>query len=83
MADKKDNVFNKHLRDIDEGYFEHLLFSITISVWLIIAAVTLFIHGLLPFAFVEKATRHVKKINQVMQIRINKAKRRAKKKESS
>jgi len=80
MAKNKENVFNRHLKDYEESYFEHLLFSLTICVWLVIASLTLLVHALFPFCFIEKATRHIKKINQIMQIRSNKAKRRSKKK---
>jgi len=83
MTSKKKTMVNNHLKDCEEGYFEHLLFSLTISVWLIIAALTLAIHAIFPFIFIEKTTRHVKKINQVMQIRISKAKKRTKKKGSN
>ena len=76
----KENIFNRHLREYEEGYFEHFIFSVTISIWLIIASFTLFLHAILPFCFIEKTTRHIKKINQIMQIRVNKAKRRSKKK---
>lgn len=72
----KEGIFTKHLREYDEGYFEHFLFSLTISIWLLLAAATLFLHAIFPFLFVEKTTRHIKKINQVMQIRLNKAAKR-------
>lgn len=80
MAKNKGNIFNKHLKEYEEGYFEHLLFSVTISVWLTVAAFTLLLHSIFPFFFIEKSSRHVKKINQIMQIRLNKAKRRSKRK---
>lgn len=81
MSDKE-SVFTQHLKDCEENYFEHLLFSTTISIWLLWAAITLFLHGLFPFLFIEKPTRHVRKINQVLQIRISRAKKRHNKRQS-
>lgn len=69
----KDNYFNRHLKKSQEGYFEHLIFSISLSAWLAKACIILFIHSFLPFLFVSKVTKNIKKINQIMQIRHNKS----------
>lgn len=70
---KKSNFLNRHLNDCSESYLEHLLFSLAITFWLFIAVLTLFIHSFLPFLFEKKSSRHVKKINQIMQIRLSKS----------
>lgn len=66
---KRSNFFNRHLLEIGETYFEHLLFLFAISIWLISAGIILFIHAFLPFLFEVNASKHIKKINSVMQQR--------------
>jgi hypothetical protein len=66
---KKTNFFNHHLVETGENYLEHLLFTFVISLWLLLASLILFIHSLLPFIFAINASKHVKKINEVMQKR--------------
>lgn len=69
----KDNYFNRHLRKSEEGYFEHLIFSISLSTWLAKTCIILFIHSIFPFLFVSKVSNNIKKINQIIQIRYNRA----------
>lgn len=66
---KKITFLNRHLKDSKETYFEHFIFSFTAALWLILAGITLAVHSIFPFAFIAKTSRHVKKINRVMQKR--------------
>jgi len=44
----------EHLEDINESYFQHLRFA-----WSV--AFVLLVHGLLPFVWVDKASRMIEK----------------------
>ncbi len=67
---KKVNFFNRHLAETGENYFEHFLFAFTTAMWLLMAAIILLCHTLCPFLFTTTASWHVKKINEVMQKRV-------------
>lgn len=64
------NFFTRHLRESGENYFEHFLFTFTTSLWLIGTGLVLLCHAIFPFIFVFIASGNIKKINQVMQKRI-------------
>ena len=66
---KPTNHFNRHLIETGEGYFEHFLFAFTTGMWLAMASLILICHAFLPFIFTVNASKHVKKINEVMQKR--------------
>jgi hypothetical protein len=64
------NYFTRHLRESGENYFEHFLFTFSTAFWLMGTGLVLLCHAIFPFMFVFKASGNVKKINQVMQKRI-------------
>lgn len=68
---KKTNFLNRHLDDSGETYFEHFIFSFTASLWLMLSGVTLALHAIFPFAFVARTSKHVHKINKIMQKRLS------------
>jgi hypothetical protein len=67
---KKPNFLTRHLKETGENYFEHFLFGFSIAMWLTMAGFILFIHSIFPFIFPTTASKHVKKINEVMQKRV-------------
>jgi hypothetical protein len=67
---KKNNLFNRHLNEIGENYFEHFLITFTTSLWVMWAGFILLCHSVLPFIFTVTTSRHVKKINHIMQKRV-------------
>ena len=67
---KKTNFLNRHLVETGENYFEHFLFAFTTSMWLGLACLILCCHAFFPFLFTTSTSKHVKKINQVMQKRV-------------
>jgi hypothetical protein len=69
---KKTNFLNHHLSETKENYLEHFLFTFSLALWLLVAGATLLIHSFLPFLFVHHTSKHIKKINDVMQKRSNK-----------
>lgn len=64
------NFFSRHLSEIGENYLEHFLFAFTTGVWLLLAGVVLVVHSIMPFIFVTTSSRYVKKINEVLQKRV-------------
>lgn len=66
---KKVNFFNRHLLETGENYFEHFLFAFTTAMWLLMLGTILLCHTFFPFIFTTTTSRHVKKINEVMQKR--------------
>lgn len=68
---KKTNFLNRHLYDSGETYFEHFIFSFTAALWIILAGITLAVHAIFPFAFVSRTSKHVHKINKIMQKRLS------------
>ena len=44
-----------HLKEVDQNYFQHLLFALWISVRIGISAALLLIHGFLPFLKMPRA----------------------------
>jgi hypothetical protein len=78
---EKSNFFKKHLDETGESYFEHLLFTFMMSLWLLLTSVILLLHSIFPFILAFNTSKHVSKINQVMQKRSGKLlERRIKKK---
>ncbi|MBU6140555.1 MAG: hypothetical protein KGP29_03225 [Proteobacteria bacterium] len=65
------NFLTRHLRESGENYFEHFLFTFSIAFWLIGTGLILLCHAILPFSFISIASKNVKKINQVMQKRMD------------
>jgi hypothetical protein len=65
------NFFIRHLRESGENYFEHFLFTLSIAFWLIGSGLVLLCHAIFPFTFISIASSNVKKINQVMQKRMD------------
>jgi len=67
---KKVSFFKRHLTETGENYFEHFLFAFTTAMWLAMASFILFSHAILPFVFTTTTSKHVRKINEVMQKRL-------------
>jgi hypothetical protein len=78
----KTTFWNRHLREADENYLEHFLFAFTTAMWLAVASLILFTHSICPMIFTTSTSKHVRKINEVMQKRLEMLNaRRAKKAE--
>ncbi len=77
MGNGKDMSFVKrHLNESGENYFVHLYFTIKMSWALAYTAVTLLIHGLLPFVFTRTASTQVKKISTIFEKRVEQIQRK-------
>lgn len=67
---KKVTFLNRHLTETGENFFEHFLFAFTTALWLLMASLILFSHSIFPFIFTTTTSKHVRKINEVMQKRL-------------
>jgi hypothetical protein len=52
----------RHLEEVKENYFKHLIEASLISLSLIAASLACFIHAILPFAFTKTASTIMRKI---------------------
>jgi len=63
------NIFTEHPNEVDETYIQHMGNALKFSFTFLQLAVIAFIHGGLPFCFVNTGSRKVKKLNDLMQSR--------------
>lgn len=68
---------SKHLKEINETYFEHMRFAQRSGLRLVISGIALIIHGLLPDIFITKASDTMKSITEEIAQRKEKAKNQA------
>ncbi len=61
---------NKHLKDVNETYFEHMYHAITYAFTFAVLTITTLIHAMLPFLFVETASRKIREINKHIESRV-------------
>ena len=61
---------DKHLKDVDETYFEHMYHAITYAFTFAVLTITTLIHAMLPFLFVETASRKIREINKHIESRV-------------
>ncbi len=64
-----DSFLTKHLHDANEGYFEHLGFTLRVGGTLIAIAVVAVIHGLMPFLCTHTASNMLCKLTTEMKAR--------------
>lgn len=53
---------SRHLKEVDETYFEHMLYATKYGVKMIFAGLACIIHGLLPEVFCTTASRTMESI---------------------
>ena len=56
----------KHLRDVDETYFEHMYHALGYACIFAILVVTTVIHSIIPFLFAETGSNKIKQLNKHM-----------------
>ena len=61
---------DKHLKDVNETYFEHMYHAITYAFTFAVLTITTLIHAMLPFLFVETASRKIREINKHIESRV-------------
>jgi Family of unknown function (DUF6356) len=56
-----------HLRDVRLGYFRHLARAWSISLKMLVGAVAVFVHGLLPCVFVTTASNTIRRLARLFE----------------
>jgi len=57
---------NKHLADVDEGYFEHLSHAAGFGFTMVGAGLACLVHAVLPFAFITTGSEAIEKLHDRM-----------------
>jgi hypothetical protein len=64
---KKDQIMQmNHLNEVKMTYFQHLIFAFKIVVVLVITAVILMVHAILPFVLVDTASTIIYHLNKIL-----------------
>tara|TARA_B110000438_G_C15770214_1_gene631532 strand:- start:659 stop:871 length:213 start_codon:yes stop_codon:yes gene_type:complete len=61
----------KHLKQANESYFEHMGIALKISFQLLIGSIMAFVHAILPSLFTTSASNKIKKIYSFVESRNN------------
>jgi uncharacterized protein YjeT (DUF2065 family) len=77
LSDEVEQAFTEHPQEAGETYWQHLWFTLTMSLRLTFAGLVLVIHGLFPFLLTKSASNQVEYLYRVMKTRIPKARREA------
>ena len=62
---------DKHLKDVNETYFEHMYHALGYTLTFLLLTVTTLIHSILPFLFVETGSKKVQELNKHIQNRLD------------
>ena len=65
-----------HLKEADETYSQHLLFTVRLGTYILVTALILLVHGLLPFTFTRTASSRIEKIYLKLKSRIKEDRRK-------
>lgn len=63
-------LFNQHPRNVNETYWQHLRFSLSCGVCMVLAGFACLIHAIFPFIFKTTGSQTIKKLHQKMEGRI-------------
>ncbi|MHB1947704.1 MAG: DUF6356 family protein [Gammaproteobacteria bacterium] len=64
---------SRHLKEVNESYFEHMLYATKYGIKMIFAGLTCIIHGLFPDIFVTTASQTMESIKNEINERKQKA----------
>ena len=65
------NIFNSHLNEVRETYFQHFLKAFNFGIKLIFIAARAFIHASLPWCYEHSVSEQISKLNDTLQARKN------------
>ncbi len=71
-VDKISEQISEHLKESNETYFAHLLWTIVMSLRILLVAVVLLIHGFFPFLLTKSASKRIEQIYLIFKARIGK-----------
>jgi len=60
------NFLNKHLREVNEGYLEHMGNALRFSARMLIGSVACALHGFFPFLFERTGSGQIKLLHEQM-----------------
>ena len=58
--------WNRHLKEVNEGYFEHMRNAMSFSMKMLIGAAACAIHALLPFLFERTGSDQIRRLHERM-----------------
>ena len=64
-----DNILTRHLREVDERYFEHMAFAMRFGVLGLISGAAAVVHALFPFLFVTTSSRAYQRMAAMLEDR--------------
>ena len=62
MTEQIKNLFTEHTTEVGESYFYHMFMNVLVLIGLVGTFVTVLIHAILPFAFVNTSRECIKDI---------------------
>ncbi len=65
-----------HLEEAGETYFQHFAFTIRLGSYILVTALILLVHGLLPFTFTRTASGRIERIYLTLKSRIKEDRRK-------
>ena len=65
------NPFTRHPHEVGESYFEHMGVAFGVGLKLAGGAIACFVHGLLPFLFVNKGSETVERLHRRLHKRVD------------
>ena len=71
MSKNVKDVITKHLKDVDETYYEHMYHALGYTLTFALLTVTTLIHSIIPFLFVETGSKKVSELNKHIQSRLD------------
>ena len=71
MDSRMFSKLDKHLKDVDETYFEHMYHALGYALTFLLLTVTTLIHAILPFTFVETGSKKIAELNKHIQNRLD------------
>ncbi len=74
---KSGSFLTNHLKEANENYFEHFLFAFSLAWWIIISGIIHLVHSIFPFLFPRVAVKYIRKINSIMQRRLEICKKKS------
>jgi hypothetical protein len=61
----KPNFFNRHLKEVDMSYWQHMRFALMLSARTFGCAIASFLHSLFPFILVTHTSRSIGELNEL------------------
>ena len=71
-VDKISEQIAEHLKESGETYFEHLMWTMIMSMRIFYVAIVLLIHGIFPFLLTKSASKRIEQVYLIFKARIGK-----------